>query len=175
MIFQRGNLQDAINKHTIDGTHFSEKEMLRLFHGTCLAIRAMHDFHAPLKSGATSNGNTSGASGSSSSRKPSRPKTNPRLAGGGALHSDDEEEDEMLPQPEGDADEGYSYDGNGNDGGSSIPLVTKRGVEEGEVVFDGDEELANNGFADGNANSGQTELVPYAHRDLKPGYVICFW
>ena len=84
------------------------------------------------------------------------------------MHSDDEE-DEMLPQPEGDADEGYSYDG--NDGGSSIPLVAKKATDEGEVVFDGDEELLNNGFGNGDsgAESGQTELVPYAHRDLKPG------
>ena len=68
---------------------------------------------------------------------------------------------------EGDGEGGYSY---GAGDGASIPLVAKHAVEdEGDVVFDGDEELANHGMSNGNTDPSQTELVLYAHRDLKPG------
>ena len=52
--------------------------------------------------------------------------------------------------------------------GSSVPLMTKRRVDQGDVVFDGDEELESH-LPNGNADPSQTEVVPYAHRDLKPG------
>jgi serine/threonine kinase 16 len=44
----------------------------------------------------------------------------------------------------------------GDTGDSSMPLMTHG---EDEVVFDGDEELG---------SSDRGELVPYAHRDIKP-------
>jgi serine/threonine kinase 16 len=44
--------------------------------------------------------------------------------------------------------------------------VTRNGVElEGEVVFDGDEEAAEE-VAD---SSSEAAIVPYAHKDIKPG------
>lgn len=120
--------------------------MVSLFKGTCEAIRAMHEYRAPIRS--TSNSNAAAASSS----------RNQQEAAG--RHSDD---DERFPQPEGDAEGGYSYDG------ASVPLVTRQRIEEqGDVVFDGDEEAQHNGTAD----PSKTEHVPYAHRDLKPGYVL---
>ncbi|KAF7979164.1 hypothetical protein HWV62_43425 [Athelia sp. TMB] len=153
-LYQAGNLQDAINANVVNGTHFPEQEMVRLFKGTCLAVRAMHDYHAPI------NANASSSSGPSRQTPPTpqRPQT---------THEEDDEDDEdhaMFPHPEGDGDEGYSYGGQVN-----VPLMTKHVVEEeGDVVFDGDEELEQHGTA----VPGQTELVPYAHRDLKPGNVM---
>ncbi len=112
--------------------------MVRLFKGTCQAVRAMHTYRAPAGPAPLSRQNSP------------RPQEAP------ARHSDD---DERFPQAEGDADGGYSYDS------TTIPLVTKHRVEDqGDVVFDGDEELSQNIAA-----SGATEVVPYAHRDLKPG------
>lgn len=75
----------------------------------------------------------------------------------------------MFPHPEGDAEGGYSYGAAVN-----VPLITKHRVEDdGDVVFDGDEELSKiQHHSNGNADLGKTVLVPYAHRDLKPGYVI---
>ena len=32
-----------INANVVNGRHFPEQEMVRLFHGTCLAVRAMHE------------------------------------------------------------------------------------------------------------------------------------
>ncbi|KAG6851130.1 hypothetical protein H0H93_001010 [Arthromyces matolae] len=139
---QRGNLQDAINANVVNRKHFSEKDMLRLFKGTCLAIRAMHDFHA--RPGTSSHAQANG------SRHP-QPVPQGR-------HSDD---DDRFPNPEGDAEGGFSYES-----GVNVPLVTKHRVEEeGDTIFDGDEELAQ-------AQQGDGELIPYAHRDIKPGNVM---
>lgn len=152
---QRGNLQDAINANSINNTHFSETEMLRYFKGTCEAIRAMHDYHAPI-------GSSSRANQSSSARHaPSQPNS-PR--------NSVDEDDEMFPHPEGDGEGGYSYHGPGSS--ANVPLMSKNRPEDNEPIFDGDEELDRIQHQNGKANSGQTELVPYAHRDLKPGYVV---
>jgi len=153
-LYSRGNLQDAINTHSINNTHFGESEILRLFKGTCEAVRAMHDYRAPVKSGAA-NGNAT-----TQQMKPSR-------------HSvDDDDADHMFPQPEGDEEGGFSYHAGGSSG-PSVPLVTRRKVQEGDVVFNGDEELAER-QPDPSAPTGETEHVPYAHRDLKPGWVTRF-
>ena len=144
--------------------------MLRYFKGTCEAIRAMHDYRAPA--GTKSAPFSSRANQSASAqRAPSAP--------GSPRHSEDE--DEMFPHPEGDADGGYSYHG-GPSTSSRVPLVNKNGPgmeHEHEPLFDGDEELERlqHEGANGNASAAQTELVPYAHRDLKPGYVVhcCIW
>lgn len=170
---QKGNLQDAINANSINGTHFSEKEMLRLFKGTCEAIRAMHDYRAPVAS--RSNPRLSRENQSSSATSSSlRSKQNIRVDNG---HSDDEDEDdEMFPHPEGDAEGGYSYHGPSSHS-ASAPLISNQATLDDNVVFDGDEELSHiqqNGTQNGTA-SGETELVPYAHRDIKPGCVpFCF-
>ncbi|KAJ7067119.1 kinase-like domain-containing protein [Mycena amicta] len=156
-LYKRGNIQDAINNHVVNGTHFSEQEMLRLFKGTCEAIRAMHTYRAPI--GATVP-NASGGSSKPQSQNLPRP----------AHHGDDEDDeddddDHRFPQPEGDAEGGYSYDG------SSVPLVTRKRVEEhGDMVFDGDQELSR--IQEHQNHTGETELVPYAHRDLKPGNIM---
>ncbi|KAI0787851.1 Pkinase-domain-containing protein [Fomes fomentarius] len=154
-LYKRGNLQDAINANSINNTHFSETEMLRYFKGTCEAIRAMHDYRAPI-------GSSSRANQSSSARHaPSQPNS-PR--------NSVDEEDEMFPHPEGDGEGGYSYHGPGSS--ANVPLMSKNRPEDNEPIFDGDEELDRIQHQNGKANSGQTELVPYAHRDLKPGNVM---
>ncbi|KAJ7476131.1 protein kinase [Mycena latifolia] len=153
-LYKRGNIQDAINANVVNGTHFPEQEMMRLFKGTCEAIRAMHTYRAPI--GATL------PKGSAASSSAARKKQQQQQQ-----HDDDEDDDERFPQPEGDGEDGYSY------GSASVPLVTRRRVEEqGDTVFDGDEELGRiQEQAQQNAN-GPTELVPYAHRDLKPGNIM---
>lgn len=170
-LFQRGNLQDAINAHLINGTRFSEAEMLRLFRGTCEAVRAMHTYRAS-KSSQSQQQQRQAPSRSERIPESSRPrsKQNGNL-GRPVTHGDsddeDDEDDSILPKPDGDGEGGYSYS---NDAGSSVPLVAKHAVEdEGDVIFDGDQELENHGTGNGSANPSDMELVPYAHRDLKPG------
>ncbi|KAJ7649994.1 protein kinase [Roridomyces roridus] len=147
-LYKRGNIQDAINANVVNGTHFPEQEMLRLFKGACEAIRAMHTYRAPAGAAVPN------AAAGASSRKPQPQEHH---------HDDDEDDDERFPQPEGDGEDGYSY------GSASVPLVTRRRVEEqGDTVFDGDEELEHSQ----QQNGGTGEIVPYAHRDLKPGNIM---
>jgi serine/threonine kinase 16 len=137
---QRGNLQDAINTYTQTGERFSERHLLRLFKGTCEAVRAMHHYRSEKP-----------FSGTSSSHQP------PPSPGNDDLH----EEADMFPHPEGDAEDGYSYvPGTGKPDSSRVPLVTSEPLDEGDVIFEDDQDTA---------QSGSGELVPYAHRDLKPG------
>ena len=121
--------------------------MLLLFKGTCEAVRAMHTYHT-LADNATSS---------------SRPQ---QLT---PTHVD--EDDEMFPHPEGDAEGGYSYGGGGRKAPSpsSVPLVTRQKPDEGESAFGGDEDR--NPAENGNSSldRSKTVLCPYAHRDLKPG------
>lgn len=140
--------------------------MVRLFKGTCEAIRAMHDYRTTVSS--RSGPRVSGEhQPSQAERRPSQPRANIKVDNG---HSDDED-DEMFPQAEGDADGGYSYHAPTRRGSGGVPLMSR---EADETIFDGDEELARQQGGSGNgAASGQTELVPYAHRDLKPGCVRC--
>ncbi|KAF9813515.1 hypothetical protein IEO21_05552 [Rhodonia placenta] len=147
-LYKRGNLQDAINGNSINGTHFSEQEMLRLFKGTCEAIRAMHDYHAPT--------------GTPSDPFPSRENQSSAAARDRA---------QRAPSRRQSLDDEYSE----NTHGSSVPLMSShRPTESREQIFDGDEELAQiqqEGTSQ-NGEAGQTEIVPYAHRDLKPGNVM---
>ena len=127
--------------------------MVRLFRGTCLAVRAMHEYR-PTTPGSAMPANQNRTAHSSSSTTKSKQQH----------EDDDEDNDERFPQAEGDSEGGYSYD---RSLGSSVPLVTRHQVEEDEpendVVFDGDEELQQQ---QGNSTLA---VVPYAHRDLKPG------
>jgi serine/threonine kinase 16 len=138
---QRGNLQDAINTYTQTGERFPERRLLRFFKGTCEAVRAMHTYRSPKPS-----------PGSSSSQPPPGPGID-----------DGHEESDNFPHPEGDAEGGYSYEhGPRTIDAARVPLVARNAphLDDGDVIFDDDQDTAQNG-------SG--ELVPYAHRDLKPG------
>ena len=145
--------------------------MLTLFKGTCQAIRAMHDYRAPV---GTSNDpfsrqNQSQHATTNHRRLSGEAQTTSRPPAHG--DDDDDEDDELFPHPEGDAEGGYSYHGS-SAGHSAVPLVTKlRPEDEGETIYDGDQELMRmqNEGASNEAHNGATELVPYAHRDLKPG------
>ncbi|KAJ7261724.1 other/NAK protein kinase [Mycena haematopus] len=150
-LYKRGNIQDAINANVVNGTHFPEQEMVRLFKGTCEAIRAMHTYRAPIGANLPK-----GSAGSSSAPKQKQQRQQ--------HHDDDEDDDERFPQPEGDGEGGYSYES------ASVPLMTRKRVEEGDTVFPGDEELGR--IQEQAQHTGATELVPYAHRDLKPGNIM---
>ena len=141
---------------------------MRLFKGACLAVRAMHDYRA------VKNSNSNGM-GTQSTPTLSQPESGPSAGG----EDDDDEPDVELPEPEGDSEGGYSY------GGASMPLVPRnkkgKGKDRGiDVVFDGDEELERlnarpapvSGAPDHLPPGTKNELVPYAHRDIKPGNIM---
>ncbi|KAJ3807745.1 Pkinase-domain-containing protein [Lentinula lateritia] len=179
-LYQRGNIQDLINAHLINHSHFSEREMIKLFKGTCEAVRAMHEWR-PAKGAKKGSATNEARSNAQQNGSQSKAQTN---AG-----ADDEDDDHRFPEPEGDAEGGYSYGpssrGTGKpsrSGSGSVPLINRdRGEEEGlmgsqaddrggEVLFDGDEDVAG---IDGESGAGERgEIVPYAHRDIKPGNVM---
>jgi len=167
---QRGNLQDAINAHSINGTHFPEKEMVRLFKGTCEAIRAMHDYQAPV--GSQSRQNAQAAS--RNSRRLSGEQQSSNLPQ--PEHHSDDEDDEGFPQPHGDEEGGYSYHNSG-----AVPLSNKlpsqkgrgAGGEEQRGLMNGDPaDLEVHRSSPALGGSGETESFPFAHRDMKPGNVM---
>ncbi|THH31424.1 hypothetical protein EUX98_g2733 [Antrodiella citrinella] len=176
-LYKRGNLQDAINANVINHSQFAEKEMLHLFKGTCEAIRAMHDYRAPIGTSsdpfASRQNQPQHATASTNHRRLSGEIGGRPVTHGDDDDDDDDEHDELFPQPEGDAEGGYSYHGS-TAGRSAVPLITKlRPEEEGETIYDGDEELSRipkDGPNGGHA--GEIEVVPYAHRDMKPGNVM---
>ncbi|KAF8969143.1 other/NAK protein kinase [Flammula alnicola] len=150
-LYKRGNLQDVINGNVVNNRHFPEQEMVRLFRGTCLAVRAMHEYRptTPRSAVAAKKGAANGSA--SKSKKQTHA-------------ADDDDNDERFPQAEGDAEGGYSYDG----ASASVPLVTRhRPEEEGDVVFDRDEEVEH-----AQQEGSTLAVVPYAHRDLKPGNIM---
>jgi len=165
-LYKRGNLQDAINANSINGTHFPEKEMVRLFKGTCEAIQAMHDYRAPIRP--------------RQNKSPPNTSTGaPRLSGEQRRPSiDDDGDNGMLPTPQGDEEDGYSYHGTSG----SIPLANKRGQKgrrggsadsEEEHLINGDSHADRESPRHENGSTGgETEPFPFAHRDMKPGNVM---
>ncbi len=141
---------------------------MRLFKGTCLAVQAMHDYRTVIN-------RKSNSLGAQSTPGLSQPESGPSAG----EEDDDDEPDIELPEPEGDLEGGYSYGS-----GASLPLVSRnkkrRGNDRGvDVLFDGDEELErlNSQAAPEIGPSDlppgtKTELVPYAHRDIKPGNIM---
>ncbi|KAM6504184.1 other/NAK protein kinase [Amanita muscaria] len=175
-LYKRGNLQDAINANVVNRTSFSEKQMLRLFRGTCEAVSAMHNYRAPLhprKATPSSAIPASALPTSTPTAANSRPsKFNKSQKGKQRAVHDEDSEDE---DEDDDAGAGYSYDGK-ND--ATVPLVTRKSrPEPSQVVFDGDEEDEKMEEEEEQVENGQrpgeeTVHVPYAHRDLKPGNVM---
>jgi len=148
-LYKNGNVQDAINTNVVNGKHFSERDMVRIFKGTCEAVRALHDYHT-----------TSGPQ--SQPRPASSRNTVPHTHHPNDHHSDDEEGDELLPHPEGNGDSSVS-----------VPLVKKHRVDVEDDVFDDDEEVSKiPDLQNGNSEPGKSQHVPYAHRDIKPGNVM---
>lgn len=124
--------------------------MVRLFKGTCEAIRAMHQYRAPV----------------GPAQKKSRPNQTSSRRQQPEEDSGHHSDDERFPAPEGDSEGGYSY-------GPNVPLMSRPQRAEGnDVVFDGDDEQAQNDAHISNAELGNSEIVPYAHRDIKPGNVM---
>lgn len=110
--YKNGTLQHVINAHAVNGTSYPELDALRAFHGTCLAVQALHSGRSSgsgTASGSASHGLV-GASeyppqlapaGSSTANMAKARGGGIRAAEGDILEEEDEEE-EGLPEAEGD-------------------------------------------------------------------------
>lgn len=162
-----GNLQDAINRHVVNGTRYSESEMLQLFLGTAKALQAMHHYRLPdVPVGGREEISSNSGSGSRSSRgQPSKrsqmkaeqdeaPLIDGMAANGEAdpfgIESDPEEEDD---------------ENDGHNGGRGTAYPPKPNKGKGKSVTIEQPALGGEGTEAGRGG----EMVPYAHRDIKPG------
>ncbi|KAF9075095.1 kinase-like domain-containing protein [Rhodocollybia butyracea] len=181
-LYQRGNIQDRINANVVNGGAFGEREVVKLFRGTCEAVAAMHSYRPKGDKGKGRGAQPQQAAAGGSS--------NGRAGHGDGEGDGDDDNDHRFPEPEGDAEGGYSYGPSstsrnrptrGASGSSAMPLINRASEGEGEgllgggggndVLFDGDEDVAGIG-AEGDGQGEQGEIVPYSHRDIKPGNVM---
>ncbi|KAN0065593.1 Serine/threonine-protein kinase env7 [Thecaphora frezii] len=160
--YQRGNLQDAISAHVVRGTRFGEKEMLTLFHGTCLAVRAMHKYRLPNVAPKRTNRGPRMQVPS-----PSQQATTPDDA-----DADDDPFGDQHQKPLIDGDQELAE----HDAGSYPPRPNAKGKAR-QVSADDDndvdgDESAQQADASGAQGAKGGELIPYAHRDIKPANVM---
>ncbi|GAC72100.1 serine/threonine protein kinase [Moesziomyces antarcticus T-34] len=150
--YEKGNLQDVINAHVVRGTRFGEREMLNFFLGTCKAVREMHHYRLPNV------GATRGGAGSSTIPRmevtpPQDPFSDshaadtqadqaPLISGEQQLEDADEDNASYPPKPNKGKGRDFGLDSAGD--------ATHGGAEQG----------------------GAGGLLPYAHRDIKPGNVM---
>jgi len=89
-VIKRENLQDVINLIVVNGKHFREQDMVRLYKGTCEAVHAMYDYRT--------------TSGHSSAQ--------PQQSSSSSTHVEDHHADkknELFLHLVGDSEGGYSY------------------------------------------------------------------
>ena len=155
--YEKGNLQDAINAHVVRGTRFSEREMLQLFLGTCKAVREMHHYRLP-NVGVTRRSTASSSIPRMEVTPPQDPFADSHAAVNDIGNGNGEETSLISDQPDAE-DDNASYPPKPNKGkGRDLGL---------------DSDAVQQPALDGSVEAGSVgELLPYAHRDIKPGNVM---
>ncbi|UZJ52739.1 hypothetical protein CBS101457_002059 [Exobasidium rhododendri] len=166
-----GNVQDYINKGLVLGRRWAEKSLLEVFLGTCYGVKELHCYKLKDVGVRRVDGEGRGK-GQMTPSDGMFVRSEEEEAGGGALREDTPGGDKAplidSSHTGGDGGEGYSDD-NGDDGDddemgqSSYPPKKKRDEYEQRQPRPGGDDLQ--GVKGG-------ELVPYAHRDIKPGNIM---
>lgn len=138
----------------VNGTRYAEVDMLRIFLGTCQAVRAMHQYHSgPTRATEA----TEAAPGSSTMVYPPGPTEDDQ-----AEEEDQEEEDRIVNRQ--DSEHAALIGG--------LTLDARQEAEENGQDMPGLED--DGGIVLGKLSSGTTgsskkhSLQPWAHRDIKP-------
>ncbi|PWY97622.1 Pkinase-domain-containing protein [Testicularia cyperi] len=153
--YEKGNLQDAINAHLVRGTRFGEREMLQLFLGTCKAVREMHQYRLP---------NVGATRGRGANASIPRMEITPP-------------EDPFNDANAANNDEAPLISSSGDDGSSYPPKPTLNKGKGRDLGLDASDADANGSVRQAGLDGGLEEgtggeLIPYAHRDIKPGNVM---
>lgn len=148
--------------------------MLRIFLGTCEAVRAMHTYHT----GPTASASTLSSTASEPTPYPPPLAGRNAAAAGSSTDRDDdedeEEEGEDLIVNRGDSEQSALIGGLGSDA-RQTELLEEEGEtgmpgigSDGEGIVLG--KLNGNAAGQGNGREGskKRELQPWAHRDIKP-------
>lgn len=187
-MFCWNSVQNVISANAVNGTRYPEKQMLSIFHGTCLAVRAMHQ-HQSGPSARGTNAARSARSGSARRPKmgaqaypPAQGRSEVELSSTGEELDDfefeeDEEEEESGGLRSG-TNEGQALIGGlesarqqleEESDGAGMPGI---GEEDGATVLGrvGDGQRATGGtLGEGEPVDGQKGgVTPWAHRDIKP-------
>lgn len=164
--YPMGNVQDYINKNLVLNRRWAEKSLLEVFLGTCLGVKELHSYK--LKDVGASRGgmtipNRAEEDGeqeqaNQGNHSDQAPLLDPSITGNQASQShedpfgdDDEDDDEADDHAAGPST------------ASSYPPRPKRNEFEQRQPQPDGEDLQ--GLSKG-------DLVPYAHRDIKPGNVM---
>lgn len=163
-----GNVQDYINKNLVLGRRWAEKSLLEVFLGACYGVQELHryklkDVEARRVDGQSrSNGQMPRSNGMSIGNAEEEDE--------GALRGETAGGDQapLINAPHDGADGAYTDDRDegeedGIQQGSSYPPRRKRNEFEQRQPQPGGQDLEG-------AKGG--EMVPYAHRDIKPGNVM---
>lgn len=171
-----GNVQDYINKNLVLGRRWAEKSLLEVFLGSCYGVQELHRYklkdvgarRVELEGRSRNNGQMARSEGMSISNQEEEygqgatirgetigedkaPLIDASHTGGDGGDDDDDDEDNEGGQ------------GNDDQGESSYPPRRKRNEFEQRQPRPDGEDLEG-------AKGG--EMVPYAHRDIKPGNIM---
>jgi len=165
-------VQHIISSHLINGTRYPESQILSIFHGTCLALRAMHQ-HVSGPSALPHPSSSSSSQPASKSMKASKGKGKqpayPPQESDFSLEEEDEDEAEETVEGQAligglDAERERLREDEGVEG---------MGDQDGAVLLGRLESSAasKNGSA---AAGGEEGFSPWAHRDIKPVSFVTF-
>ncbi|KAG0303015.1 hypothetical protein BGZ98_007057 [Dissophora globulifera] len=140
--YKRQNLQDAISANLLHHTHFSEPDMLRFFRGVCYGVRALHCHRLPNVPIRSRDEDDSASTTSGIEAWDSRES---RTAGG------------MRRQGSSASFTGLTENGTG-----LSDMSRSNSNHNGNNV--------NTGL--GPVEDNDDDVVPFAHRDIKPGNVL---
>jgi len=170
-------VQNVISANAVNGTRYPEKQMLSIFHGTCLAVRAMH-LH---QSGPSARG--AGSSTRSGTRRPKmgaqayppQGRSDAEMSTGEELDDFEEDEEDESGGLRSGTNEGQALIGGLESARQQLEEddgVPGMGEEDGATVLGrlGDGQRAMGGtVGDGEPVEGQKgSFTPWAHRDIKP-------
>ncbi|KPV73804.1 uncharacterized protein RHOBADRAFT_66670 [Rhodotorula graminis WP1] len=180
--YKNGTVQNVISANAVNGDRYPEKQMLSIFHGTCLAVRAMH-LH---QSGPSARGTSSSTRTSTRRPKmgaqayPPQGRSDAEISTGEELDEfEEEDEDEESGGLRSGTNEGQALIGGLESARQQLEEdddVPGMGEEDGATVLGrlGDGQRATGGTVDkGEPVEGQKgSFTPWAHRDIKPANVM---
>ncbi|GAA5876507.1 hypothetical protein JCM1840_005562 [Sporobolomyces johnsonii] len=181
--YKNGTVQHIISANFINGSRYPEAQMLSIFHGTCLAVRAMHQHRSGPSASPSASSSTAGPSASSRDKRAPKmnypPRGGIRSAGETTAEEDFDPDDDEEEQPGGLRSGGEGQALIGGLEGAKARLeeegegVEGMGDEDGATVLgrvgDGKDETGGR-LEEGEAQQGG--VTPWAHRDIKPANIM---
>ncbi|GJN93687.1 hypothetical protein Rhopal_006744-T1 [Rhodotorula paludigena] len=191
--YKNGTVQNVISANAVNGSRYPEQQMFSIFHGTCLAVRAMHLHKSGPSARSTSRrpkmsaASSAAAGGASSSSYPPQTRSGGETTddlGDEFLDDDDEDEDERGGLRTG--GEGQALIGGIESARAQLeeeegPGAPGIGEEDGATVLGrvGDGQRRTGGtLEEGETVQGGDEgaqkggITPWAHRDIKPANIM---